>query len=71
MYQKLEIYPNVEIQFYNVTDFSLKYCVGCCKCYKDSKCIFNDEIEKLSENIETADALQWVLPHMQAMFLGK
>lgn len=40
MYQKLESYPNVEIQFYNVADLNLKYCVGCCKCYKNGKCIF-------------------------------
>ena len=51
MYQKLETYPNVEIQFYNVSDLNLKYCVGCCKCYKNGKCIFNDDIERLSENI--------------------
>lgn len=57
MYQKLETYPNVEIQFYNVADLNLKYCGGCCKCYKNGKCIFNDDIEKLSENIETADGI--------------
>ena len=57
MYQKLKTYPNVEIQFYNVADFELNYCVGCCKCYKNGKCIFNDDIEKLSENIETADGI--------------
>ena len=43
IYQKLETYPNVEIQFYNVADLNLKYCVGCCKCYKNGKCIFNDD----------------------------
>ena len=57
MYQKLETYPNVEIQFYNVADLNLKYCVGCCKCYKNGKCIFNDDIEKLSEIIDTADGI--------------
>ncbi len=57
MYQKLETYPNAEIQFYNVADLNLKYCVGCCKCYKNGKCIFNDDIEKLSGAIETADGI--------------
>lgn len=57
MYQKLETYPNVEIQFYNVADLNLQYCVGCCKCYKNGTCIFNDDIEKLSEDIETADGI--------------
>lgn len=57
MYQKLETYPNVEIQLYNVADFNLHFCVGCCKCYKNGKCIFNDDIEKLSETLETADGI--------------
>lgn len=57
IYQKLETYPNVELQFYNVADLDLKYCIGCCKCYKNGKCIFNDDIEKLSGNIETADGI--------------
>lgn len=57
MCQRLETYPNVEIQFYNVAALELKYCVGCCKCYKNGKCIFNDDIEKLSQNIQTADGI--------------
>lgn len=57
MYKKLGTYPNVEIQFYNVADLNLKYCVGCCKCYESGKCIFNDDIENLSKNIETADGI--------------
>lgn len=57
MYQTLETYPNVEVQFFNVADFNLKYCIGCCKCYRNGTCIFNDDIEKLSENIETADGI--------------
>ena len=57
MYKKLGTYPNVEIQFYNVADLNLKYCVGCCKCYENGKCIFNDDIENLSKNIETADGI--------------
>ncbi len=57
MCQKLQTYPNVEIQFYNVADLKMKYCIGCCKCYKIGKCILNDGIEKLSENIETADGI--------------
>ena len=57
MYQKLQNYPNVEVQLFNVADFNLKYCIGCCKCYKNGKCIFNDDIEKLSEIIETADGI--------------
>lgn len=57
IYQRLQTYPNVEIQFYNVADLELKYCVGCCKCFKNGKCIYNDDIEKLSQNIQTADGI--------------
>ena len=57
MYQKLGTYPNVEIQFYNVADLNLIFCVGCCKCYKNGKCIFNDDLEKLSKNLGTADGI--------------
>ncbi len=57
MYQKLKTYPNAEVQFYNVADFNLKYCIGCCECYRNGRCIFNDDIEKLSENLESADGI--------------
>lgn len=57
MYQKLETYPHVEVHFFNVANLNLKYCIGCYKCYRNGKCIFNDDIEKLSENIETADGI--------------
>lgn len=57
MFQKLENYPNVEVLYFNVADFNLKYCIGCCKCYETGKCIFNGDIEKLSETIETADGI--------------
>ena len=57
MYQKLQSYPNVEIQFYHVADLKMKYCVCCCHCYKNGTCILNDDMEKLSENIETADGI--------------
>ena len=35
MYQKLEVYPNVGIPFFNVEDLNLQYSVGCCQCYKN------------------------------------
>ena len=57
MEQKLQTYLNVEIQFYHVADLKMKYCVGCCQCYKSGTCVLNDDIEKLSENIETADGI--------------
>lgn len=57
IYQKLNKHHNVEVRFFNFADFNLKYCIGCCKCYEIGKCIFNDDIEKLSKTIETADGI--------------
>ena len=50
-------YPDVELEFYHASDLNLKYCIGCCKCYETGTCIFNDDIEYLSEQIEKADGV--------------
>lgn len=57
IYGQLKQNSDVDIQIYHVSDMNLKYCVGCCKCYKTGKCIFNDDIEELSLNIEQADGI--------------
>jgi len=57
MHQKLKTFPDIEIQFYHIADLNLKYCIGCCKCYKNGKCVFNDDLEELSEDIETANGI--------------
>lgn len=53
----LEFYPDVNVQMYHVADLNLKYCTGCCNCYKTGACIFNDDLEKLSLEIASADGL--------------
>ncbi len=55
--QNLKRYSDVEIDFVNVADLNLKYCVGCCKCYETGKCIFNDDVETLSKSIGNADGI--------------
>lgn len=57
MNRKLKAYPNAEIQYFHVADLNLNYCIGCCKCYEIGRCIFNDDIEKISETIESADGI--------------
>lgn len=57
MYQQLKKYTDVDVQIFHVADLELKYCIGCCSCYKTGKCIFNDDIEKLSLSIESADGV--------------
>lgn len=57
MYLQLNRKPEIDVQFYHVADLSLTYCIGCCTCYETGSCMFNDDIEKLSQSIEKADGI--------------
>ena len=57
MCEKLKNYEDVEVKLYNVSEMTLKYCIGCCKCYETGRCIFDDDIEKLSLEIAKADGI--------------
>ena len=48
---------DVQIELYNVSEINLKYCIGCSQCYKNGKCVFDDDLEKLSRSISTADGI--------------
>lgn len=41
----------------HVSDLKLQYCIGCCKCYETGRCIYTDDIEHLSSEIEKADGI--------------
>ncbi len=53
----LKEHPDVDIHFYHVADMDLKFCIGCCRCYETGRCVFNDDIEQLSLDIESADGI--------------
>ncbi len=55
--RKLKEYPDAQVALYHVADMHLHYCAGCEKCYKTGKCIFEDDIEKLSVEMANADGL--------------
>lgn len=57
MYQRLQAYPDVEVQLYHAADLHLNFCIGCCTCYRNGRCVFHDDLEMLSEQIETADGI--------------
>lgn len=57
MYQQLKKYSDVDVQMVHVADLEMNHCVGCGNCYKTGKCIYKDDIEKLSLNIGTADGV--------------
>ena len=57
MYQQLKKCNDVDVEIIHVVDLELKYCVGCGTCYKTGDCIYNDDIEKLSLKIGSADGI--------------
>lgn len=56
-YQLLKKRDDIDVQYIDVFDLHLNYCSGCGKCYKKGKCIFHDDIEKLSLEISQANGI--------------
>ena len=46
-----------EVEFYNLSELTMSQCRGCCACYKTGRCVMDDDAEKLSHEIESADGL--------------
>ena len=46
-----------EVEFYNLSELTMSQCRGCCTCYTTGRCVMNDDAEKLSRLIESADGL--------------
>lgn len=57
MNRQLEQYSNVDVEMVHVADLELKYCAGCGVCYKKGACIYQDDLEKLSQKIRDADGV--------------
>lgn len=57
MCQQLSRYNDVEVEMIHVADLELKFCTGCCICYKTGACIYKDDIENLSLKIANADGV--------------
>ena len=57
MRSALSDYPDVEVHLIHASDLRLRYCIGCAKCYQTGSCVFDDDLEKLSLEIEQADGL--------------
>lgn len=54
---KLLTYKDVAIDFVNISELKIASCSGCCSCYKTGCCYIDDDAEKLSNKIATADGL--------------
>lgn len=46
-----------EVEFYNLSELTMSQCRGCCACYTTGRCVKDDDAEKLSHEIESADGL--------------
>ena len=57
MYQQLKEYNDVDVEMIHVADLELKFCSGCCICYKTGECIHKDDIENISLKIANADGV--------------
>ena len=46
-----------EIEYLDITDLKLNFCIACDKCHKAGKCVQNDDFQPLMDKIMAADAL--------------
>lgn len=58
MADRLKNKGDVDIKYYNLCEYNMKYCTGCNNCFKTGKCIFQDDgVEEISITIENSDAV--------------
>lgn len=57
MENQLKKKSDVTVYFYDLASMELKYCTGCCYCFKSGKCIMNDDLENLSKKVALADGI--------------
>lgn len=62
MSRQLKEYGDADIQMIHVGDLELKYCTGCCNCYKTGECIYKDGMEKILAEMESADGIIFGTP---------
>ena len=46
-----------DVQYYDLSLLNIKQCRGCCACYRTGHCIFQDDAERLSDEITKADGI--------------
>lgn len=45
----------IESKRYCLGDTKINYCLGCKKCYQDGKCVQNDDMDKIIEDLKESD----------------
>ncbi len=46
-----------DVQYYDLARLQIRQCSGCCSCYRTGHCIFQDDAERLSDEIAQADGI--------------
>jgi len=58
-----ENYSGIDIEYINLIDCNIKYCIGCQNCYKTGKCIITDDnVEKTHDIIKSCDGIIFSSP---------
>jgi multimeric flavodoxin WrbA len=58
-----ENHSGIDIQYINLIDYNIKYCVGCQNCYKTGKCIITDDnVEEIHDTIKLSDGIIFSSP---------
>ena len=55
--ENLLSYGDVSAEYIDIGELNIAPCNSCCLCYKSGKCFINDDAEKLSDKIASADGL--------------
>lgn len=50
------------VDFVDLKNYNLKYCIGCYACHKTGKCIHNDGMNELGQKLLNADVIAFATP---------
>lgn len=53
---------NNEVKFIDLKDFNLKLCIGCLACQTSGKCVIDDDVKKILDDVSNADILVFASP---------
>lgn len=48
---------DMDVQYVDLADYSLKYCTGCMSCYRKGVCYLDDNVEHINRLVSQADGL--------------
>lgn len=51
-----------EVKIIDISRINLKYCIGCMTCQETGKCVLNDSVKDVIEDVNSADILVFVSP---------